>query len=117
MRGIVASGLHLPWPSDWAVLFGRQAKTILEIGFGGGHFLVDLAARMPNVNVLGVEHSFYSLNETERRVHKANLSNVRLIYADARLTLTYIVRRECLKPFTSTSPILSPKKHMPSGGC
>src|SRR5579859_1867322 len=104
------SGLRLPWLTDWVSLCGREAPTVMEIGFGGGHFLVDVAARSPDINVLGVERSFYSLTETERRVFKAGLRNVRLIYADARLTLAYVCQPESLDGIYVNFPDPFPKK-------
>lgn len=83
-------GIRLPWPTDWAALFRRAAPLILEIGFGGGQFLIDLAAKHPEANVVGVENSHHSLWEVEKRLPKLNLPNLRLIHANALLVLGYV---------------------------
>lgn len=78
---------QLPWPADWAALFGRAALLVVEIGFGSGLFLVDLARRRPEANVLGLEISLPSLRNAGRKVRVAGLSNVRLMQADAPAAL------------------------------
>ena len=45
-------GSRLAWPTNWNELFGRAAPLLLEIGFGDGQFLVDLACRRPEANVI-----------------------------------------------------------------
>ena len=37
---------------DFDVLFGRRADTVLEIGFGNGLSLADMAEAAPNLNFL-----------------------------------------------------------------
>lgn len=74
---------RLPWPTDWAALFGRAAPLLVEIGFGGGHFLVEMAQRRPDANLLGVEISNPSLRRAQQKLKTRGLSNVRLLYGDA----------------------------------
>ncbi|MCB8952205.1 MAG: tRNA (guanosine(46)-N7)-methyltransferase TrmB [Ardenticatenales bacterium] len=76
---------RLPWPTDWNAFFGREAPLLLEIGFGGGHFLVDLARKRPDANVLGIEISNPSLRRTQDRLRKGGITNTRLLYGDARV--------------------------------
>lgn len=78
---------QLSWPADWASLFGRDAPLILEIGFGSGLFLVDLARRFPDANILGLEISIPSLRNAGRKVERMGLANVSLLQADAWSTL------------------------------
>lgn len=104
------SGLHLPWPADWIMLFGRTAPVLMEIGFGGGHFLVDLARRNPAANIIGVERSHYSLSETERRIQKANVTNTRLIRAEALLALAYVCAPNSIDALYINFPDPFPKK-------
>ena len=77
----------LSWPANWAEIFGRDAALLIEIGFGGGHFLVDLAQKRPHTNVLGVEISLPALDRAQRKVKTAALTNVRLLQSDARYLL------------------------------
>lgn len=77
----------LRWPTDWTAIFGREAPLLIEIGFGSGHFLVDLAQRRPSTNVLGVEISLPALDKAQRKVRTLGLGNVRLLQSDARYLL------------------------------
>jgi len=108
--GISVNGLHLPWPTPWSELFGRSAPLALEIGFGGGHFLVDLAIQHPDWNIIGVERSFYSVVETEKRIEKASVKNARLVYSDARLVLTYVCAPDTMDRIYVNFPDPFPKK-------
>ena len=69
----------MAWPTDWTALFGREAPLILEIGFGGGGFLVDLAQRRPEANIIGLEISRPALQKTALKLHKRGLDHVRLV--------------------------------------
>lgn len=77
----------LSWPADWTAVFNREAPLLIEIGFGGGHFLIDLAQRRPLANVLGVEISLPALDKAQRKVQTAALNNVRVLQSDARYLL------------------------------
>lgn len=78
---------QLPWPADWAALFGRPAPLVVEIGFGSGLFLVDMARRRPDVNLLGLEISIPSIRRAARKVHREDLSSVILMQASAEAVL------------------------------
>lgn len=78
---------QLAWPADWPSMFGREAPLVLEIGFGSGLFLVDLAQKLPDANILGLEISIPSLRNAGRKVARLGLTNVRLMQADARSAL------------------------------
>ncbi len=78
---------QLPWPADWAALFGRAAPLVVEIGFGTGRFLIDLARRRPEVNVLGLEISIPAVRIAGRKVQRGSLPNVVLMQASAPAAL------------------------------
>ena len=78
---------RLAWPMDWGAEFGREAPLFIEIGFGNAQFLIDLALRHPEANVIGVEISLPSIKKAEKKAATNNLTNVRLIHGDARLAL------------------------------
>ncbi|NLF66408.1 MAG: tRNA (guanosine(46)-N7)-methyltransferase TrmB [Chloroflexi bacterium] len=75
---------RLPWPVDWTTFFGREAPLLLEIGFGNGQFLVELAAERPEANVIGLEISRPALMRALRRLERRGLPNVRLVYGPAQ---------------------------------
>ena len=66
---------------------------VLEIGFGRGEFLLDLAAKSPGTAFLGVEVSFTRVLKLARRLALSVLGNVRLVEARAENLV-----REALPP-------------------
>lgn len=74
---------QLPWPTDWESIFGRRGPLVVEIGFGSGLFLADLARTQPEANVLGLEISIPSLRNAGRKVKRGGLSNIFLMQASA----------------------------------
>ncbi len=87
MSSIFYHAARLPWPTDWAELYGRSAPLLLDIGFGGGHSLVDWAKARPDASVLGVEIALPSLRRGVQKIEKAALKNVCVVQGDARLIL------------------------------
>ena len=71
-------------PIDWAVLFGRAAPLVLEIGCGIGHFLVALANRHPERNILGIDIYNKGCLKSCRKLEAAGLTNVRVMRVEAR---------------------------------
>ncbi len=78
---------RLPWPTPWQEIFGREAPLLVEIGFGGGHFLVELGKKRPDCNVLGIEISLPSLRRGEKKIETAALSNARVVQGNAQVGL------------------------------
>jgi tRNA (guanine-N7-)-methyltransferase len=67
----------------WEALFPelpRPLRLVLEIGFGRGEFLLDLAARAPAVAHVGVEVSWKRVLKMARRLARSELANVRLVH-------------------------------------
>ncbi len=77
----------MPWPVDWPALFGREAPLHLEIGFGGGQFLLDLARKRPSLNLVGLEISLPSLRKVADKLERARLSHVRIFQGGAETFL------------------------------
>lgn len=99
----------MAWPTDWTAVFNRDAPLLLEIGFGGGHFLVDLAQKRPDANVLGVEISIPSIQRAKRKTRNLGLRNVRLMQIDARLLLQALIPPETLEKVYINFPDPWPK--------
>lgn len=100
---------RLPWPADWQAVYGREAPMILELGFGGGDNLVDLARVNPSYNVLGVEISLPSLRKGARKVINAELSNARVLQGDSRTVLWLLFRPQSLSSVVINFPDPWPK--------
>lgn len=68
---------------DPAVLFGRRAPLVLEIGFGQGEATVAMAAADPDRDVLAVDVHRPGAGVLLQRLEGAGLSNVRVVVGDA----------------------------------
>lgn len=67
---------------DFDALFGRQALRYLEIGFGDGKALAEMAAAWPEADFLGIEVHHPGVGSLLQRVEQHSLTNVRVICAD-----------------------------------
>lgn len=70
-------------PLDLGQVFGRQAPTILEIGFGMGETTEKIALARPQDNFLGVEVFNAGVGAMLKRIDESGLTNVRIIQHDA----------------------------------
>jgi tRNA (guanine-N7-)-methyltransferase len=77
---------------DLAALFGREAPTVLEIGFGMGASLVTMAGNNPQQNFLGIEVHSPGVGACLADAHEAKLSNLRVMCHDARHNKRRIVQ-------------------------
>ncbi len=74
---------YSPAPLDLDAVFGRQAPRVLEIGFGDGATLADLAAASPQSDFLGVEVHPPGVGHCLLAIESRALRNLRLIAHDA----------------------------------
>ena len=63
--------------------FGRRAPRVLEIGFGNGDTLIELASKAPDTDFIGVEVHPPGIGHCLLAVEFLGLSNVRVIAHDA----------------------------------
>ncbi len=68
---------------DYADTFGRQAPTILEIGFGMGETTQKIAQLRADENFLGVEVFNAGVGALLKRIEESGVSNIRIIQHDA----------------------------------
>lgn len=71
-------------------------ERVVEIGFGRGEFLLELAAKRPETAFLGVEISFKRVLKMARKVGRAGLRNVRLIEAKGEVVLSDLLPADLL---------------------
>lgn len=79
---------------DWATVFNRPGELALEIGFNRGVFLEELAKRESDVNVLGIEiqRRFCWRLANLLAENQESPTNIRLIWADAKLVTTALLK-------------------------
>jgi len=70
-------------PMDFAATFGRDAPTVLEIGFGMGDATAAIAAALPGTDFIGIEVHAAGVGALLKRIGEGGLSNLRLIRHDA----------------------------------
>jgi tRNA (guanine-N7-)-methyltransferase len=78
-------------------LFGRRAPWILEIGFGNGESLIHIAAAHPEMNYLGIEVHRPGVGHLLLRATELQLTNLRVMCADAIEVLEKQVPDESLE--------------------
>jgi tRNA (guanine-N7-)-methyltransferase len=70
-------------PLDFAVLFGRRAPVVLEIGFGMGDATAAIANDLPGTDFLGIEVHTPGVGALLRQIGERGLSNLRIVQHDA----------------------------------
>jgi tRNA (guanine-N7-)-methyltransferase len=107
------------WPqevrqSGWAKLFGLPAAAPLrlhvDVGFGDGAFLTELARRDPGRAVVGIELSFKRALKVARRLSRTDLRNVRLLGVDAAWAVREAFEDESVESFWINFPDPWPKR-------
>jgi len=69
---------------DWPEVFKSDNPIKLEIGFGGGGFLVEMAACETKSNFVGLDFYHKGIRKTITRLGKLKLNNARIAYGDAK---------------------------------
>lgn len=83
-------------PLDFAHVFQRVAPRILEIGFGSGHSLLAMAKLHPTQDFIGIETHQPGIGMLLAGIEAAQLTNIRLYYADAVEVLEKCIPAESL---------------------
>jgi tRNA (guanine-N7-)-methyltransferase len=83
---------------------------VLEIGFGRGELLIDLAGADPERRYLGVEVSRKRVIKVARRVARAEVTNARLVHATAELLLERVLPPRSIDECWVNFPDPWPKK-------
>ncbi len=81
---------------DLDAVFGRRAPRVLEIGFGNGASLAQMAAAAPAQDFLGIEVHRPGVGHLLLEIERHGLTNVRVICADAIDTLERHLPPACL---------------------
>lgn len=68
---------------DLTEVFGREAPVVLEIGFGMGDSLIEMAKDQPEKNYIGIEVHRPGVGRLLSNAEKAGLSNIRVFCDDA----------------------------------
>jgi tRNA (guanine-N7-)-methyltransferase len=74
---------YSPEKLDLYTLFGRNAETILEIGFGNGDSLLRMARQHPENNFIGIEVHRPGIGHLLQNIEQAEVTNIRVLCHDA----------------------------------
>lgn len=101
----VADGMQ-----DLECLFGRSALTHLEIGFGMGDALIEMAENNPHINYLGVEVHPPGVGALLAQIVDRDLQNIRIYGEDVQQVLSACIPDESLDQVFVLFPDPWPKK-------
>jgi len=95
---------------DWSSLFQSDSPLKLEIGFGTGNFLIEMAIREPGSNFVGLDFYHKGIRKIITRINKLKLENIRIVYGDAREKIPQIFKDNEIKEAFINFPDPWPKK-------
>ncbi len=95
---------NLAWSTDWNVLFGAERPLIVEIGFGNGAYITELASQNPDCNIIGLEIASKSLEKVERKLGAAGLNNARVIFSKAEAAIPRLFTPRSVREFHINYP-------------
>jgi tRNA (guanine-N7-)-methyltransferase len=76
---------------EWTARFGRTAPFALDIGFAQGAFLLELARRHPEWNVVGLEIRRHFVDDLNALAAAQGVANVHAVLANANVHLDELV--------------------------
>ena len=104
-------------PADWAApldlsaAFGRAPHRLeVDLGCGKGRFLLARAAAHPETSFLGLDRQTRRLAKVERKVQRAQLVNIRLLYAEAAYAVAHLLPRGSVAVYYIFFPDPWPKR-------
>jgi tRNA (guanine-N7-)-methyltransferase len=74
---------HADGPLDYDQAFGRSGPVVLEIGFGMGQSLVEMAAAAPDTNFIGIEVHRPGVGRLLHSMEERGIDNIRIYCHDA----------------------------------
>lgn len=95
---------------DWPKIFENDHPLKLEIGFGMGDFLIEMAAREPNSSFVGIDFAYTGIQNILSRIKKFHLKNIRIIYGDVRKKMPLLFKNEELDTVYINFPDPWPRK-------
>lgn len=95
---------------DFEQLFGRRGSVMLEIGFGNGAALCELARANPQNDYVGIEVYRPGIGSLLLKLERLGLSNVRVIRDDATRAFAHSVPPDSLEAVYLFFPDPWPKK-------
>ncbi len=76
---------------DWQGIYGRKAPLALDVGFGPGMFLVEMAKKWPQWNALGLEIRQHFVDGVLRESAKQGVENLHAMLINANTQLDDLI--------------------------
>lgn len=95
---------------DFKSLFANENDVVIEIGFGMGASLAQMAEENPHINYLGIEVHEPGVGSILNKIGKKNLKNIKLFHFDAFLVLNDMIADESISGIQVFFPDPWPKK-------
>ncbi|MGN8391003.1 tRNA (guanosine(46)-N7)-methyltransferase TrmB [Helicobacter pylori] len=89
----------------------NQAPILIEIGFGSGRHLIELAKNNPTKTCLGIEIHTPSITQALKQIELLDLKNLHILQGDGRLVLESMPNHRCEKIFVHFPVPWNEKKH------
>ena len=96
--------------TGWQDVFGGRTRLVVEIGFGRGEFLMELAARAPETAHVGLEISHKRVMKMCRKLARTDLTNIRILELAAERAITELFAAGSVAGFWVNFPDPWPKK-------
>ncbi len=94
----------------WNEVFGSHDPLRVEIGVGNSTFLIEVAKGSPHFQYLGFEYRTRRLLKFLKKVHKAELENIRMLRVDVTQVFDRIFAAESVDHFYINHPDPWPKR-------
>ena len=95
---------------DWQAQFGNTNPLKLEIGFGMGNFLIEMAAKESDSNFIGIDFYHKGIRKIMTRIRNLQLENIRIVYGDIRSKISILCQDGELETVYINFPDPWPKK-------
>lgn len=111
LYGLVKYGVSLNY-KPWVIeqIFGREAKTVVEIGFGMGQSLIEMALAEPETNFMGIEVHRPGMGQILHEMLRLNIQNLRIVPFDAKLVIESFIPQASIDRIQIYFPDPWPKK-------
>ncbi|BBE31290.1 tRNA (guanine-N(7)-)-methyltransferase [Tepiditoga spiralis] len=97
-------------PINWEKIFEKKGELYVEIGFGGGEYMAEMAKKNPEANFIGFETSLTACDRAQKKFYNYNLNNVKIINHDARFCIRELFADNTISKIIVNFPCPWPKK-------